>query len=129
MRITSVGNVGIGSASPAFPLDVNGTARVTTLIETSSKRYKKNIKKLSPSLPIISSLRPVTFNWKDKAKGEDTQYGLIAEEVLSIIPEAVSVNDKGEAEAISYTKLIPVLIKAVQELQTKVEKLEKQLNK
>ncbi len=32
----------------------------------------------------------------------------------------------GNAEAISYTKLVPILIKAVQELQAKVEKLEKQ---
>jgi hypothetical protein len=118
------GNVGIGSNSPGYPLDVNGTARVTTLIETSSKRYKKNIKTLPSQLEVINELRPVTFKWKDKTKGEDTQYGLIAEEVQTIVPEAVALNDKGETEAVSYTKLVPILIKAVQELRAKVEALE-----
>ena len=124
MRLTEAGNVGIGSISPGYKLDVNGTARVTTLIETSSKRYKKNIKTLPSQLEVINELRPVTFKWKDKTKGEDIQYGLIAEEVQTIVPEAVALNDKGETEAVSYTKLVPILIKAVQELQAKVEALE-----
>jgi len=122
----SSGNVGIGTATPGFALDVNGTGRFTTIIETSSVRYKKSIKTLPSQLATINALRPVTFKWKDKKKGEDLQYGLIAEELQQIMPEAVSLNSDGNAEAISYTKLVPILIKAVQELQAKVEKLEKQ---
>ena len=126
MFISSSGLVGIGTTTPVSTLDVNGTGRFTSIIETSSLRYKKSIKTLPSQLETINALRPVTFKWKDKKKGEDTQYGLIAEELQQIMPEAVSLNSEGEAEAISYTKLVPILIRAVQELQAKVEKLEKQ---
>jgi hypothetical protein len=123
------GNVGIGTTTPAFTLDVNGTARATTLLETSSERYKTNIIPLPSQLDTINKLNPVTFNWKDETKGNGTQYGLIAEEVLNIIPDAVETNDDGTAEAISYTKLVPILIKAVQELQKEVNELKEKLNK
>jgi hypothetical protein len=126
MTLTGGGSVGIGTTSPGYALDVNGTGRFISIIETSSLRYKKSIKTLPSQLETINALRPVTFKWKDKKKGEDTQYGLIAEELQQIMPEAVSLNSDGNAEAISYTKLVPILIKAVQELQAKVEKLEKQ---
>ena len=46
MYIVGSGNVGIGTSSPAYLLDVNGTARVTTLIETSAAKYKTNIQPL-----------------------------------------------------------------------------------
>jgi hypothetical protein len=123
------GNVGIGTSTPAFTLDVNGTARATTLLETSSERYKINIIPLPSQLDTINKLNPVTFNWKDETKGNGIQYGLIAEEVLNIIPDAVETNDDGTAEAISYTKLVPILIKAVQELQMEVNELKEKLNK
>lgn len=127
MRLTSIGNVGIGTNAPAFTLDVNGTARATTLLETSSERYKTNIIPLPNQLDTINKLNPVTFNWKDETKGKDIQYGLIAEEVFKTIPEVVELNENGTAEAISYTKLIPILIKSVQELQQQVNELKGQL--
>ena len=96
-----------------------------SLIETSSERYKTNIQDLAPTLPKINSLRPITFNWIDHRE-QGTQLGLIAEEVYSVVPEAVALKD-GQAEAVSYTKLVPVLIKAIQELTAKVEELESKI--
>ena len=129
LSVNNNGNVGVGTSTPAFTLDVNGTARATTLLETSSERYKTNITPLPKQSDIINKLNPVTFNWKDETKGNGVQYGLIAEEVLNIIPDAVETNDDGTAEAISYTKLVPILIKAVQELQMEVNELKEKLNK
>ena len=73
---------------------------------------------------IIKDLNPVRFKWIDVNKGTHDEYGLIAEEVHKILPEAVKLDQEGLPEGVSYTKLIPVLIKAVQELQTRVEQLE-----
>ena len=72
-------------------------------------------------------MNPVTYYWKDKSKGEEKQLGLIAEELFELVPEAVSYDKNGNIEAVSYTRLIPVLIKAIQELKIKIEVLEKNI--
>jgi len=110
-----------GSALITGSLNVTGSAFVTSLTETSAKRYKKSIQSLEAQLGNISKLRPVHFEWRDSNKGD---LGLIAEEVQKIYPELVSIGIDGKAEGISYTKLTSVLIKAVQELTFRIEELE-----
>lgn len=118
-------NVGIGSASPAFPLDVNGTARVTTLIETSTKILKENIQPYSTDINKFKKLKPVSFNWKDTKK-EDI--GLIAEDLNKVFPEFVS-KDNGKPVGIHYGKLAAIFINVIKEQQERIEALEKQVKK
>ncbi|MDD5132028.1 MAG: tail fiber domain-containing protein [bacterium] len=61
-------------------------------------------------------------------EGKET-IGLIAQEVYQIIPEAVSkpVDENNALWAMDYNKLIPVLVKALQEQQTQIEELKKQV--
>jgi hypothetical protein len=127
MRITSAGNVGIGTASPSYLLDVNGTARVTTLIETSAAKYKTNIQPLEPQLSRVTQLEPVTFDWIDKPNPK-TNIGLIADEVEKIYPEFVSKTEDGEIEGIEYSKLTTVLIQSIKELKEIVDKQQEQIN-
>jgi predicted RNase H-like nuclease (RuvC/YqgF family) len=56
--------------------------------------------------------------------------GLIAQEVYELIPEAVlkPEDERKDIWAMNYPKLIPVLIKAIQEQQTQIDKLEKENN-
>ena len=59
---------------------------------------------------------------KDKTHEE---IGLIAQEVQDIIPSAVLDDGNDSYLSIQYSKFVPYLIKAVQELHKKIEKLEK----
>ncbi len=122
------GNVGIGTTSPSYLLDVNGTARVTTLIETSALKYKTNIQPLEPQLSKVTQLEPVTFDWLDKPQTK-TNIGLIADEVEKIYPEFVSKTEDGEIEGIEYSKLTTVLIQSIKELKEIVDQQQAQINK
>ena len=88
-------------------------------VDTSSKRYKKNIKDIS-DISWIYDLRPVDFEWKETNKKD---WGLIAEEVLEVNPRIVGIENE-VPEWVDYKKLIPILLKAVQELSAKVASLE-----
>jgi hypothetical protein len=124
--ILDSGNVGIGTSTPAYPLDVNGTARVTTLIETSTRTLKENIQSYSTDLNKFKKLNPVSFNWKDTKK-EDI--GLIAEELEDLFPEFVSKDDTGIPVGIQYGKLATIFINVIKEQQKRIETLEDQVKK
>jgi len=122
--ILDSGYVGIGTSTPAYPLDVNGTARVTTLIETSTRTLKENIQSYSTDLEKFKNLNPVSFNWKDTKK-EDI--GLIAEELEDLFPEFVSKDDTGTPIGIQYGKLGVIFINVIKEQQKRIEILENQV--
>ena len=99
----------------------NGDVFVTgTLTHASDKRLKSDIEKIQFGLNEILQLNPVQYNWKNQAKKANKSLGLIAQEVQPIIRNIVSENKvKNEEHAlgVSYTELIPVLVKAIQEQQ------------
>jgi len=148
----SGGNVGIGTDSPSYTLDVAGDFRATgeeiyfpnlytfqtqnysdlrinpsngrIAVEKSSKRYKENIKDME-DVGWIYNLRPVNFNLKvDPEKGK--AYGLIAEEVAEVAPEFVFYKDN-VIEGVTYSKFISPLIKVVQVQKKSIENLENQI--
>ena len=110
-----------GSADITGSLLVTGSAFVTSLTETSALRYKKWVKDLPEQSDAIFKLRPVHFRWKDNNQKD---VGLIAEEVQKVYPELVSVEDDGQAGGIKYTKLTAILVKTIQDLTARIEKLE-----
>lgn len=89
-------------------------------IVSSDKKMKKNIEKIRYGLKEIQRLRPVSFKWR-KGKDKEVHFGLVAQDVLKIVPEVVNKENK-EKFALSYVELIPVLIQAVQELADRVDK-------
>ena len=96
-------------------------AGITT---ASDRRLKENIKATSvKALDKIKDLNLVAFDYiKDKSHEE---IGLIAQEVQEIIPSAIeSYVEEDTHLTINYPKIIPYLIKAIQELNQKVERLE-----
>ena len=78
------------------------------------------------SVDWLYDLRPVEFDWKTKnLAGEYAHsYGLIAEEVEEIRPEITAPDESGKVDAVSYSKLIPHLLKSVQDLNAKIKVLE-----
>lgn len=96
----------------------------------SDERFKKNIKPLKNSLEAISKLDGVTYDWKinefPNEKFPDVkQNGLIAQDVEKVFPNLVETRADGY-KTVDYVMLVPSLIEAVKELNTKVDKLAKE---
>ena len=94
--------------------------------KASDKRLKENIAPATiNAMDIINKLDMVEFDFIKDKKHEEV--GLIAQEVEEVIPNAISKNPENEEDFlhIDYTAFIPYLIKAIQELNQKVERLEK----
>lgn len=126
---------GAGAAYAAY---VRGDGAIfaqnTTIQAISDARLKENIRDASDGIETILALRPRRFDWKE-GYGCDrkNQLGFIAQEVEAVFPDAVDIWDKSEDENNPYKSvgagmMIPVLVKAVQELAAEVAALKEQLN-
>ena len=99
-----------------------------SLVHSSDKRLKTNITELRYGLNTILKLNPVSYNWKKQPEQIQQSLGLIAQEVQPLIEEIVKVGtDKDQTLSLSYTELIPVLIKAMQEQQDLINDQDKQI--
>lgn len=93
--------------------------------EISDRRYKHNIEASTVSaLNVIKNLKTYSYRKEYDGKIEDIACGIMAQDVQKYAPEAFFENPDG---AYSYRtfELVPYLIKAIQELNHKIEKLEK----
>jgi hypothetical protein len=125
MRITSAGNVGIGTTSPANLLTIQQTSATDPIADAwtvySSRRWKTNIQTLKNPLGKVQRLRGVSYQWKADGKQD---MGLIAEEVGQVIPEVVAYEENGkDAKSVDYARLVAVLIEAMKEQQREIEVL------
>lgn len=148
MRISSSGNIGIGTTTAGDKLTVAGnvapgadntyslgksglrwTAVWATngVIQTSDARLKTAIKPLQYGLKQVMEMQPVEYEWKDDSTGEK-QIGLIAQEVQKIVPEVVTGNAEKETLGMNYAELVPVLINAIKEQQGQINKIEQRIN-
>ena len=94
--------------------------------QKSDRRLKENITDTAvKALDKINRLRMVAFDFIESKKHEEI--GLIAQEAETIVPRIVSRNPENPDGYlhIDYTALVPYLIKAIQELNQKIEKMEK----
>ncbi|MCB7107592.1 tail fiber domain-containing protein [Streptococcus oralis] len=93
--------------------------------EISDRRYKSNIEASTVSgLDVIEQLKTYSYRKEYDGKIEDIACGIMAQDVQKYAPEAFFENPDG---AYSYRtfELVPYLIKAIQELNQKIQKLEK----
>jgi len=103
-----------------------------SLVSSSDRNLKSNIKDMNYGLAEILEMRPVTYTYKD-SKEKGTKLGLIAQELQPIVSEIVKSEDfvgdengnkvkKANAHlGVDYVALIPVLIKGMQEQQAIIE--------
>jgi hypothetical protein len=126
VAVTPTGNVGIGSVSPAYKLDVTGTIRATgDVIAYSDARVKENVLTLENSLEKVQNLRGVSYN---KIGEPEKKIGVIAQEVLEVIPEVVSQDSEG-TYSVAYGNITAVLIEAIKEQQTQIDELKEEIKK
>ena len=101
-------------------ITANG-ANQATFTSWSDRRLKENITNLPSQLSNIMALRPVEFDYKD---GSGHQIGFIAQEVQEIYPDIVGENAEGYLTISGLSKMESRLIKAIQELEARVQYLE-----
>lgn len=111
---------GIGSGGSA-QLCRNGSSQISFC--SSSLRYKKNIRPFVSGLDLVRELKPITFDWKD---GGRPDLGLGAEDVAETEPLLVTYDSDGRIEGVKYDRLGIVLLNAVKEQQTQIERREKE---
>jgi hypothetical protein len=91
---------------------------------TSSIKYKKNIENYTKGLKEVMQMRPVTYNSKNENETQ-TFAGLIAEEIHDLgLAEFVQYAEDGSPDALSYSNMVSLLVKAIQELNAKITQLE-----
>jgi hypothetical protein len=111
-------------------------AAVTTITSLSDARDKKEIETLPLGLEFVDKLKPVKFVWNDRdenGKHDVEDFGFIAQDLKAVQEEleASYLNlvydenpDKLEA---SYGKLLPILVKAIQEMSTEIKSLKEEI--
>ncbi len=111
-------NLGLIGKRFAALYAVNGT------IQTSDRRFKKNIQALPYGLKQIMQLNPVIYDWKDDS--DTDKIGFIAQELKEVIPNVVKGSEETQY-GVNYAELVPVLTKAIQQQQKQIEVLQQQI--
>jgi hypothetical protein len=142
--LTGSNNTSIGNAATPSTTSVSNEitlgnssvtalrCQVTTITSLSDSRDKTDVKPINYGLDLINELNPVQFTWhtRDGAKVGLKDMGFIAQELAK-------VEDQHDAETLQLTyrtnperleasqgRLIPILVKAIQELSARIEELE-----
>ena len=109
----------IDSTTVCFTIWSNGTTS-----GRSDSRLKKNIAPANGQLSDILALEVVNYEWNDNISGSK-EIGFIAQQVQQVKPGLVLEDENGYLH-IKQTPLVPILVKAIQELTTRLEALEAQ---
>jgi hypothetical protein len=96
----------------------------STAYNTSSDARLKDVTGEARGLEVINELNPVAYNWKADGKADE---GLIAQEVMDIVPNAVSGSEE-DMYQMDYSKLVVHLVAGMKEQQTQIEELKTQIN-
>ena len=99
---------------------------VTTYNTSSDYRLKEDLQEFS-GLDLVTKLKMYDFKWKE---ADSRMYGGLAHEIQEVVPYAATgkkdeVNEDGEmvSQGVDYSTLVPLLIKAIQELKAEIDEL------
>ena len=154
--VNGLGDVGLTAQFAGYfrgNVKCENTIYATSFQTTSDEKYKTNIKDIDPTdaLSSISKINPKKYNLKQfeviQKSGDTTsvakyynesdqlfkkaKYGVIAQDLQKIYPDLVYEDNEGNL-SVDYMGLVPIMIKAIQSQQKKIEELEalmKKLNK
>jgi len=136
VRVDGSGNVGIGTTSPSFQLQLSNDSAAkpgSPLWTVSSDiRIKENIRPYTDGLEKLMQVNPVYYDYNGKAGFSITKdnVGIIAQEMQEVLPNTIKTftaklneGDENETELLSFNanELIYVLINSVKELKAEIE--------
>ena len=102
---------------------ISVTSSATAYNTSSDERLKENIADSADAGSKVDAIQIRQFDWK--ADGSHQDYGVIAQELIEVAPEAVAEGDTEEdMMGVDYSKLVPLLVKEVQSLRSRVAELE-----
>jgi hypothetical protein len=105
-----------------FVGSISTSASATTFNTSSDQRLKENIVDADDAGSKIDAIQVRKFDWK--ADGSHQDYGMVAQELQGVAPEAVSApEDPEEMMGVDYSKLVPMMIKEIQSLRKEVAAL------
>ena len=112
-----------------------------TVHSLSDSRVKTDINDLIDGLDVVKQLQPKTFKYNEKSEfyseetKDEVRYGFIADEVQEVAPQYMQVGkgkidgvEVNDLKSLSTTKMIPMLVKAIQEQQTQIDALQSEIN-
>jgi hypothetical protein len=106
------GTTGVGSITS------NGTT--TSYNTTSDYRLKQDLKDYN-GLDLICNIKTYDYEWKSN---KSRSYGVLAHELFEIIPDAVTgEKDAENMQGVDYSKIVPVLVKSIQQLKAELNEL------
>jgi hypothetical protein len=102
---------------------ISVTTSATAYNTSSDARLKHDIVDAPEASSLIDGIKVRSFKWN--ADDSEQRYGMVAQELVEVAPEAVSVQqDEDEMMGVDYSKLVPMLVKEIQSLRARVAQLE-----
>ena len=98
----------------------------TAALMASDESIKNNIESIDDALSVLRGLKPVSFYYNEEysCNPERQHYGFIAQEYAKVMPDATYYDEELGKLAIDTGELIGLLVRSVQQLETKVTRLE-----
>jgi hypothetical protein len=116
---------GAGSVTNTGSISTSGN--LTLYNTTSDYRLKEDLQDYN-ALNIISQLKTYDFKWK---QSNVRDYGMIAHELQEILPtyvygqkDAIQQDGEIQLQQVDYSKIVPILVKSIQELEARIKQLE-----
>ena len=102
---------------------ISVTASATAYNTSSDQRLKENIADADDAGAKIDAIQVRKYDWK--VDGSHQDYGMVAQELQVVAPEAVSApEDPEEMMGVDYSKLVPMMLKEIQSLRARIAALE-----
>ena len=105
---------------------ISVTSSATAYNTSSDYRLKEDLQDFK-GLDLVSKIPVYDYKWK---ADESRSYGVMAHQLQEVLPQAVTGDkDAEEMQSVDYSKIVPLLVKSIQELSAKLESLECQCEK
>jgi hypothetical protein len=129
-RLTSNGDIALFYRSSSSVGGISVTTVSTSFNVTSDYRLKEDLQEIK-GLEKVKAIKVYDYKWKSEDSRMD---GVLAHELAEVLPYAVTgekdeVNEDGtdKMQCVDYSKIVPVLIKAIQEQQEQINQLKNQI--
>ena len=126
-------STGTGSVVLSNAPTLTGTTNMATLVasgnitSSSDRRIKKDIKRIEGALDKVTQIGGYTFTRTDDTNKGVRQAGIIAQEIIEVLPEVVQISEETGYYSVSYGNITALLIEALKEERLERLKLEERL--